>query len=126
MEAWLQTCAMREAGTAPVRLSATTPRHLSWSFEQMVAHHTSNGCNLRTGDLLGSGTVSGEEASAMGCLTEMTAAGTVPLTLPSGERRHWLEDGDEVVLRARATREGFVPLGFGECRSRILPALPPG
>ncbi|HVR50056.1 MAG TPA: fumarylacetoacetase [Pseudorhodoferax sp.] len=123
MEAWLQSAAMRQQGRAAVRLSRTSPRHLSWSFEQMVAHHSSNGCNLRTGDLLGSGTVSGESAEAMGCMTEMTAAGTVPVTLPHGEGRHWLEDGDEVVFQARASRDGFVSIGFGECRGRLLPAL---
>lgn len=123
MEAWLQTSTMRAAGAAAVRISKTNPRHLSWSFEQMLSHHTSNGCNLRTGDLLGGGTVSGESADSMGCMTEMTSAGKEPLQLPNGELRPWLADGDEVIFRARASREGFASIGFGECRGRVLPAI---
>ncbi|VCU68963.1 Fumarylacetoacetate (FAA) hydrolase family protein [Pigmentiphaga humi] len=122
MEAWLQTSRMRGEGTPGVRLTRTNPRNLSWNFEQMLAHHTSNGCNLRTGDLLGSGTVSGASDDAMGCMTEMTSAGASALQLPNGETRSWLQDGDEVFFRARAAREGFASIGFGECRSRILPA----
>jgi fumarylacetoacetase len=121
MEAWLQTSSMRAEGTAAVRISKTNLRHLSWNFEQMVAHHTSNGCNLRTGDLLGSGTVSGESSESMGCMTEMTSAGKKPIQLPNGELRHWLKDGDEVIFTARASKEGFASIGFGECRGRVLP-----
>jgi fumarylacetoacetase len=85
----------------------------------MLAHQTSNGCNLRAGDLLGSGTVSGPEAGAHGCLLERTA----PLTLPSGESRTFLEDGDEVILRGYAEREGARRIGFGECRGKLLAAI---
>lgn len=122
LEAWLQTRAMRERGEGAVRLARSNPRHLYWTFAQMLTHHASNGCNLSAGDLLGSGTVSGEEPQSRACMTEMTEAGKVPITLPGGETRRWLEDGDEVVLRARAEREGFVGIGFGECRGRLLPA----
>jgi fumarylacetoacetase len=121
MEAWLCTARVRAQGGPGVLLSRTSPTNLSWSFEQMLAHHTSNGCNLRTADLIGSGTISGSEASAMGCMTEMTAAGKNALELPNGERRHWLQDGDEVVFRARATRDGFASIGFGECRGVVVP-----
>ena len=89
----------------------------------MIAHHTSNGCNLRTGDLIGSGTVSGESSTAMGCLTEMTMAGKEAVVLPNGERRLWLHDGDEMIFRARASRDGFKSIGFGECRGEVLPLL---
>lgn len=121
MEAWLRTPRMRESGDAGARLSLTNPCHLSWSFEQMLAHHTSNGCNMRSGDLIGSGTISGESASAMGCMTEMTAAGRNPLELPNGETRRWLQDGDEIVFRAKAARPGYVSVGFGECRGVVRP-----
>jgi fumarylacetoacetase len=88
----------------------------------MVAHHTSNGCNLRPGDLLASGTVSGPTRESRGCLLELTWRGTQPLALPSGESRRFLEDGDEVVFRGWCEREGFASIGLGECRGTILPA----
>lgn len=122
LEAWLLTPAMRERGEGGVRLSRTNPRHLYWTFAQMLTHHASNGCPLAPGDLVGSGTVSGLEPETMACMTEMTEAGKQPIALPGGETRRWLQDGDEVVLRARAERAGFVPIGFGECRGRLLPA----
>jgi fumarylacetoacetase len=87
-------------------------------------HHASNGCNLQPGDLLASGTVSGPQEDSRACLAEINARGTQPVELPGGERRLWLGDGDEVIFRARAAREGCVPIGFGECRGRIEPALP--
>jgi fumarylacetoacetase len=93
-----------------------------WTVAQMVAHHASNGCNLQPGDLLGSGTISGPDADALGSLLEITRGGKQPLRLGSGEERHYLEDGDELVLCARAQREGFASIGFGECRGTILPA----
>jgi fumarylacetoacetase len=122
LEAWLVTPAMRERGESGVCLTRTNPRHLYWTFAQMLTHHASNGCNLQPGDLIGSGTVSGAEPHTMACMTEMTEAGRQPIALPGGEVRRWLQDGDEIVLRARAEREGFVPIGFGECRGRLLPA----
>ena len=120
LEAWLQTPLMRE----PARITVSDASHLYWTFAQMLTHHASNGCNLMTGDLLGSGTVSGPTPESRACLAELTQRGTVPLTLPNGETRSWLEDGDEVVLRGRASRNGFKSIGFGECKGTIAPAVP--
>ena len=108
----------RERQVAPV-LSRSSTRHLYWTFAQMVAHHTSNGCNLRPGDLLASGTVSGPTRESRGCLLELTWRGTEPLTLPTGETRRFLEDHDEVVFRGRCEQEGFVGIGLGECRGVV-------
>lgn len=124
MEAWLLTPRMREAGTAPERITATNFTNCYWTFAQMVAHHASNGCNLQPGDLLGSGTMSGPSDDSRACIAELTGRGIRPLRLPGGETRAWLEDGDEVIFRARAGREGFVSIGLGECRGRIEPAPP--
>jgi fumarylacetoacetase len=85
-----------------------------------VAHHTSNGCNLRPGDLLASGTVSGPEKENRGCLLELTWRGSEPLSLPSGETRTFLEDGDEVLIRGSCTRDGYASIGFGECRGVVV------
>lgn len=123
MEAWLQTQQMKEAGAAPVRMVASHLSNLSWTFAQMLTHHTSNGCNLTPGDLMGSGTVSGERDDERACLTEITSAGKEPLVLPNGEKRLWLQDGDEVTLRARASVEGRVAIGFGICTGYILAAI---
>ncbi|MCS7079464.1 MAG: fumarylacetoacetase [Chloracidobacterium sp.] len=119
LEVELSTVRMREAGLPPMRLSQSRLADLYWTPAQMLAHHTSNGCNLQPGDLLGSGTVSGPTKDARGCLLELTWRGTEPLALPSGETRTFLEDGDEVVLRGFCLREGFRRIGFGECRGRI-------
>lgn len=118
LEAWLMP-----PGGAASRVSATNVRHLYWTVAQMIAHHASNGCNLLPGDLIGSGTVSGPADEERGCLAEITTAGREPLVLPDGTRRTWLEDGDEVIFRGRCARDGFVPIGFGECRGVVLPAL---
>jgi fumarylacetoacetase len=90
----------------------------------MVAHHASNGCNLQPGDLLGSGTVSAPGAEGCGSLLETTRGGKEPIRLASGEERLYLQDGDEVLLTARARRDGFASIGFGECRAAVLPATP--
>ena len=95
-----------------------------WSVAQMVAHHTSNGCNLQPGDFLGSGTISGPDSTSCGSLLESTVGGTAPLTLESGEKRSFLEDGDEVIMRARARTADGLSIGFGDCRASILPANP--
>jgi fumarylacetoacetase len=121
VEVHLQTARMREAGTAPMRISAASLLDLYWTPAQMVAHHTSNGCNLRAGDLLASGTASGPELEAAGCLLERTLGGKQPLDLPGGETRRFLEDGDEVVMRASCERTGFRRIGFGLCRGIIVP-----
>src|SRR5262249_33033871 len=94
-----------------------------WTVAQMVAHHTSNGCNLEVGDLFGSGTVSGEAKESWACLLELTKGGREPLQLPNGEARSFLEDGDEVIFRGHCETAGFARIGFGECRAVILPAL---
>ena len=120
VEAWLLTKKMREAELKPVRLSSGTFREMYWSFAQMVAHHTSNGCNLMAGDLLASGTVSGPEAGSEGCLLERTKRGTEPAMLPNGEARAFLEDGDEVILRGFCEREGLPRIGLGECSGTVV------
>lgn len=123
LEVLISTPAMREKGLAPHRLCLSNTRHMYWTVAQMVAHHTSGGCDLNPGDLLGSGTISAPEREGFGSLLETARAGSEPVTLPSGETRRFLEDGDEVVLRARATRQGAAGIGFGECRARVLPAI---
>ncbi|MBV9118474.1 MAG: fumarylacetoacetase [Acetobacteraceae bacterium] len=121
LEALLLTQAMRARGTAPHRLSLGTALNLYWTPAQLLAHHASNGCNLDAGDLLGTGTISSPTPDGQGSLIEMTQGGREPVRLPSGEARRFLEDGDEVILRARARRGGFVPIGFGECRGIVAP-----
>jgi fumarylacetoacetase len=110
---------MRSEGIAPQRISRSTLADLYWTPAQLLAHHTSNGCNLQPGDLLGSGTVSGDAKDARGCLLELTWRGADPIQLPSGESRRFLEDGDEVIMRGTCEREGFAHIGFGECRGII-------
>jgi fumarylacetoacetase len=122
MEAFIQTEAMRDKGIAPHRVTSANFRDMYWTFAQMIAHHTINGCNLRVGDLIGSGTVSGPSDDSRACLAEIVASGETVL-LPGGEARTWLEDGDTVVFRAKAERAGYVSIGFGECVGRILPNL---
>ena len=128
LEVSLQSQRMRELGMAPALLSRSNFRDLYWTMAQMLTHHASNGCNLRSGDLLASGTVSGPdvpgaEASARGCLLELTSRGANPITLPSGEQRKFLEDGDEIILRGFCERAGFRRIGLGSCRGRIAPAI---
>ncbi|HXS28224.1 MAG TPA: fumarylacetoacetase, partial [Steroidobacteraceae bacterium] len=120
--AYLQTAEMRTAGVPAARIVCTNFSHLYWTFAQMLAHHTSNGCNLQSGDLIASGTVSGPEAQGRACLAEINQRGTKPLELPGGQRRVWLEDGDELTIRGRAVRDGYVPIGFGECAGRVTPS----
>ncbi|MFZ6645876.1 fumarylacetoacetase [Undibacterium sp. TJN25] len=122
LEALLSTPARRAAGEGPLRITKTHLQNLYWTFGQMMAHHTSNGCNLRPGDLIGSGTISGADDSARACITELTNAGKDPLKVGPEEFRTALEDGDEIMLRARASRDGMVSIGFGECIGRIEPA----
>lgn len=136
IEVWLATAKMRADGTPPVRLSSGRYADMMWTIAQMVTHHTSNGCALQAGDLLASGTVSGPARNNRGCLLELTwdgdpwasppksAPGTArtPIVLPSGEKRVFLQDGDEVILRGYCQREGARRIGFGDCRGIILPA----
>jgi fumarylacetoacetase len=122
LEVLLTTQAMREKGLPPHRLALSNGRHMYWTAAQMIAHHASNGCNLRPGDLVGTGTLSGPEAGSAVSILEATEGGRIPLKLPSGEERRFLEDGDEVTLLARGRRDGFASIGFGACRATILPA----
>jgi len=121
-EVLLLTPEMRASGATPHPLSAVHADVLYWTVAQMVAHHTSNGCNLRPGDLFGSGTLSGTGRGTEGCLLEMTRGGREPVVLPNGETRRYLEDGDEVIFRAHCRQPGRVSIGFGECRGTVLPA----
>ncbi len=118
LEVWLRSDKMRE----PMLVSRGNFRDMYWTFAQMVAHHTSNGCNLEAGDLLASGTVSGTTKESRGSMLERTWRGTEPLELPTGETRKFLEDGDEVIFRAYCERDRF-RIGFGECRGVVLPSL---
>ena len=122
LEVWLRSALMRESGTPAYRLSHGRFTVMYWTLAQLLTHHASNGCNLEPGDLLASGTVSGPAKESRGCLQELTWRGTEPITLPSGEQRRYLEDGDEVVLRGFCERDGFARIGFGECRGTVLPA----
>ncbi len=122
VDCFILTRAMRDQGLPPFRISRSSLRDLYWTPAQLVAHHAMNGCNLRPGDLLGSGTISGPVPESRACLLERTWRGTEPLQLPTGETRRWIEDGDDVILRARAEREGARSIGFGECRGEVVPA----
>ena len=105
-----------------LKLARSNARYMYWTVAQMIAHHTSGGCNLRPGDLLGTGTISGPDLSACGSMLETTLGGTQPVRLASGEERRFLEDGDEVILSVKGIRSGFASIGFGECQASILPA----
>ncbi|MFH5924400.1 fumarylacetoacetase [Roseomonas xinghualingensis] len=122
LEVLILTPAMREKGMGPHRLALSNARHMYWTVAQMVAHHTSNGCDLNPGDLLGSGTISAPDAGGFGSLLESTQGGKEPVSLPSGETRRFLQDGDEIIMRGRASRDGFAGIGFGDCRAVVLPA----
>jgi fumarylacetoacetase len=122
LEVWLQTPAMRAAGSAGQCLSTSNMRDAYWTLAQLVAHHTVNGCNLRSGDLLGTGTLSGPAPEQAGSLLELTQGGKQPLTLANGETRTFLQDGDAVILRGSCQREGARRIGFGECRGTVLAA----
>jgi fumarylacetoacetase len=122
LEVHLESEMMRSRGIPPVLVSRGNFRDMYWTLAQMIAHHTSNGCNLRPGDLIASGTVSGPERESRGCLLERTSRGAEPLELPSGETRAFLEDGDEVILRGWCGGQGGTRVDFGECRGRVLGA----
>jgi fumarylacetoacetase len=122
LEVYIQTEKMRDEKIEPHLLSRSNTKDLYWTIGQMLTHHASGGCNLQTGDLIATGTVSGKEKNERGCLLELTWRGSEPLTLPSGEQRRFLEDGDEVIMKGFCEREGFRRIGLGECRGRILPA----
>jgi fumarylacetoacetase len=123
LEVTLSTERMREAGLRPHVLSrGSAAAAMYWSAAQIIAHHSSNGCNLLPGDLIGTGTLSSDAASGLGSLLEISQGGKQPITLPSGETRSFLEDGDEVTLKAWCEAEGAVRIGFGECVGRVVAA----
>lgn len=122
VEVLLTTPRMRDAGLGPHRVSRGRMADLYWTVAQMFTHHTSNGCNLRPGDLFATGTISGPTKESRGCLLELTRRGAEPLILPNGETRKFLADGDEVVMRGYCERSGAARIGLGECRGTILPA----
>ena len=115
LEASLRSGKMRDGGMPPHLVSRARFAEMYWTLGQMLAHHTSNGCNMRAGDLIASGTVSNAEKESRGCLLERAWRGTEPIELPTGEKRAFLEDGDEVVLRGYAEREGYRRIGLGVC-----------
>jgi fumarylacetoacetase len=120
LEVFIATKKMRDTNATPHRISRGNFRDMYWTVAQFIAHQTSNGCNLQPGDLLASGTVSGPEKESRGCLLEITWGGKEPLQLPNGEKRTFLEDGDEVIMRGYCEREGAARIGFGECRGVIV------
>ena len=123
LEVFLLTPGLKSKGFGPQRLSVGNARHLYWTVAQLVTHHSSGGCNLRAGDLFGTGTISAPEDGGLGSLLEISGGGRRPIELPSGETRRFLEDGDTVVMRARCRRQGFATIGLGECRGTIAAAI---
>ena len=119
LEVWLRTPGLAE----PFRVSRASFKNMYWTLAQMVAHHASNGCSLRPGDLIASGTVSGPEKENRGCLLEQTWKGSEPLNLPNGENRLFLQDGDEVILTGYCEREGFARIGLGFCGGTVLAVM---
>jgi len=122
VEVLLSSAEMRSQGLKASRISFGSTKETYWTIAQLVAHHTSNGCNLCPGDLLASGTVSGSQEGSQGCLLEMTQRGAYPLKLPTGEQRSFLLDGDEVIFRGHCERQGYKSIGLGECTGLVLPA----
>ena len=122
LEVWLESEQQRTSRASTTKLSRTSFRHQYWTVAQMVTHHTIGGCNLQSGDLLGSGTISGPSAAEAGALIELTAAGNTPVALGNGEVRSFLEDGDAVIMKGWCERPGFARIGFGENRGEVLPA----
>jgi len=119
LEVWIESRLMRERGLEPMLVSRGSFATMHWTLAQLLTHHASNGCNLQPGDLLASGTVSGPTVESRGCLLERAWRGTEPIELPDGERRAFLHDGDDVIMRGYAQRDGLSRIGLGECRGRI-------
>lgn len=122
LEVWLESARHRTDGATGQLLSATSFRHQYWTFSQMVAHHTVGGCNLKAGDLIGTGTISGPTAAEAGALIELSQGGAKPVELSNGERRTFLEDGDAITLTGYCEKPGFARIGFGQSRGTVLPA----
>jgi fumarylacetoacetase len=123
LEVLLLTEGLQAKGLPAHRLAVSNGRHLYWTVAQLVAHHTCNGCNLRPGDIFGTGTISGPGDDSLGSLLEISGGGRREIALASGETRRFLQDGDTVIMRAHCHREGFAGIGFGECRGTIVPAM---
>ena len=125
LQVWLQTAAMRKAGQGGECISRSNFAEAAyWTVAQLVAHHTVNGCSLNSGDLFGSGTLSGPKPEQAGSLLELSAGGSKPIILSNGEQRTFLLDGDSVSLRGHCRRQGFRRIGFGHCTATVLPPLP--
>ena len=120
IEVYIRSMLMREGRLRPFRLSAASLADMYWTPAQMLTHHTSNGCNLKPGDLFASGTVSGPDRGSQGCLLELTRRGAEPIILPTGEERKFLHDGDEIIMRAYFQRDGAARIGLGECAGLIV------
>lgn len=120
LEVRLRTAKMRDKGDKAVLMSSGSFRDMYWTVTQMLTHHASNGCNLRPGDLLASGTVSGRAKDSRGCLLELTWRGAEPISLPTGEARKFLEDGDEVIISGYCGKEDYPRIGLGECRGEVM------
>jgi fumarylacetoacetase len=120
LQVLIETANMRAQGVPPQRISVSNTKHLYWTMAQMVAHHACGGCGLEPGDIFGSGTISGPTPDNYGSIAELSFDGTKDITLASGETRRWVEDGDEIILRAHGRREGYAPIGFGDCRARMV------
>jgi len=120
LEALLLSEGLRAKGLPPYPMSASNTTDLYWTLAQLVAHHTCGGCNLAPGDLFGTGTISGPTPEGYGSLMELSSDGQRPITLASGETRTFLENGDEVIFRAHCRKTGCAPIGFGECRTRVM------
>lgn len=123
VEMSLRSEKMRAEGMPPLRLSRGNYRDAYWTLAQMVAHHASSGCNLQPGDLVGTGTLSGDTPESVGSMLELTQRGANPVKLPSGETRGFVADGDEVIQRGQCSREGYATIGFGDASGTVLPAL---
>jgi fumarylacetoacetase len=119
LEVWIRSEKMRLARYPHLRISTSNTKYLYWTVAQMIAHHTCGGCNLQPGDLIGTGTISADVPSGYGSIHEISEHALIEL--PSGEKRRFLEDGDEVMFRAHARKEGYASIGFGECVFRLLP-----
>ena len=123
VDVYLVSEQMRSEQIAPHRISRGNLSDLTWTFSQMLAHHSSTGCPMRPGDLMGSGTISGPEKDSRGCLLEMTWRGQEPVELPDGTQRKFLQDGDEIIMSAFCQSDGAMRIGLGDCSTVIQPAL---
>ncbi|MEU6559316.1 fumarylacetoacetase [Nocardia nova] len=120
----IRTAAMRAAGAEPHVLGVSSSRFMFWSAGQLITHHSSGGCELQPGDIIGTGTLSGPGDNQVGSLLERSNGGRDPIRLPNGEQRTFLEDGDEIVLTGTASRPDFATIGLGSCCAVIEPANP--